>query len=72
MSKFKNKIEEILEKHCFVDTEHKDFFEAMSEILETIADRIEEKEPYAKLSIKSYRDVAREVFDIDDVLETNK
>lgn len=71
MSNFKNQVEEILNKHLFVDTEHKSVFEAMSEILELVADRIEEREPHAKFSIERYRTVARDIYDMDDFIEEN-
>lgn len=71
MSNFKKEIKKILNNHCFVDSEYKDVFEAMSEVLEKIADRIEEQSPHAKNTIEHYREVARAIYDMDEVIEEN-
>ena len=68
---FKEGIEKILSNHCFVDSEYKDVFEAMSEVLEKIADRIEEQSPHARETIEHYREVARAIYDMDEVIENN-
>ena len=67
----RNKIEEILNKHGILESDRKEVFEAMSEVLDAIADSVEENEPNAKISIERYRSVARDIYDMDTVIEEN-
>lgn len=65
----KEKIEAVLSKHNFIDSEYANVFEAMSEILDLVADRIEEKEPGASNGIARYREVARNIYDMEQFIE---
>jgi len=64
----KNEIEEILSRNGFLKTDAEDFFNAMSDMLSFMADEIEKAEPYATTTIISYRSIASELTDYNEVI----
>jgi hypothetical protein len=64
----KEKFEEILSNNRFLKSDLPDFFTAASEIIDFMADQMEEHEPYATISIGKYREVARTFWDVEDAI----
>jgi len=67
----KKKIIEIFaKKGIFIsENEIEDLAEAMQETLEAIADDIQEKEPYATVTIQNHRDVASDL--VNEILQAD-
>jgi len=69
MSDFKSEIKSILNNHGFTESEHASVFEAMAEIMEATADQIEAHEPYANVSINSFRAISGDLSDMESFVD---
>ena len=69
MSTFKEIVTKILDEKYLSQSEAQKAFEAISEILEAAAQQVEDNEPYATECIARFKEVASDIYDMDQFIE---